>query len=298
MFDISKINIYKSIFLDICQEVLPYIINDFTQLKGQKRENLYNDSFYYFTCSKIFDLVVKSFEKSGKKKNSGFLYNGVFYVQDKIFVDSNNFINGKNIIENSNSFKKKNIVYDKNGELRLQKAVEKHNLSDERIVVFPIDGLPSFISGFGDFSFCLCLQSKNEKNLYKNIMFVVFNPLQKDTLIINEIDGVLYNGNKIINNQMMKEKFISSIFVNDYHKKFSFDLTKLSQVSYRFTTSCSIFWSLSLLLITNFNLCIYDKNDELLEYVKFICKMSYLDIKEIGYHLLIGNEKVLSSLSK
>jgi len=266
------IDIYSKIFKDIFNACEPYLKHDYLNVRG---DNSGNNKYCFYSCKKVFEETIKVLDKSR--------YNGEIIFPENIVFDIHNIYSTDEIVKTSMCYIKQKITI-KDGIIKLSNARETDK--KERIILFPIDGIYSFSCGNSDFSMVLILEEKNEDE-YKIKNISVFNPIRNDIFVFDANDGCKFNDKKIAMDNVYGDNQTNIIFVNDGTSKFSFDLTKLSQMTNNLFISKSIFSSIVELLTTNKNMCIYKINQNVLPFVEFMCNISLLNTRNVGEHIVI-----------
>lgn len=308
-------NIYSKLFSEIFEESGRFLIHDFNEIKGQTDNNHSKYNFVISAYKKVFDVLMQHLEK--------IKYNGVVVLPQSINIGRSFAFTAQQVIENSSSIKKNISVPTKNKEGKIEYTKEKlikiveedvncisvklSNAREEKevlskIIAIPIDGLTAFANGQADFSMVLTLQqaSVDKKDDFETQQVMVYNPLTRDTYSFDKMDGFICNKNKIADRDIKPATNISSVFVDNYSKPFSFNLNKLYQISDVCLNSTSIFNSIGLLSSTTINLLVYHKNDNALlqNLIEFCIKTASFSTTMIGEHMLIGNDKILAKFKK
>ena len=277
-------SIYKPIFEEIFNSSAPYIVNDFSKIKGQNGNSIQN--FVSSTLVMIFDATIKSLEKAR--------YNGLLVLQDNFVLDKYTKISSLEVINKSKSLLKKRINVENNG-IRLSNAREEATPS--RITML-FDGISAFSNGVAGFSVVLCLQEADNNSEFKTQFVMSYDPITKETCSFDGNDGFRFNDIKIATDEITQEKIINSVIVNDYSSPFHFNINKMVEASNACVVNNSFFNAFNLLMTTKINLliCLKPKGAEMFDLVEFCCKVSGLEIKEINGYLMIGKKTFLDKI--
>lgn len=277
-------DLYSHVFSDIFKECEPYFIHDFLNVRCTGNGN---KKYCLFTYKKIFEEAIKVLDRSK--------YNGEIVIPEFIVFDSNNIYSTNEIINTSRCFEKGKIVI-KDRIIKLANARDTDK--KDRIFLFPIDGIYSFSNGNSDFAMVIILlQKKEEKDAFEAKSISIFNPICKDVLVFDDIDGCKYNGKKISFDGIYSDNCIDLVYVNNAIQKTSFDLTKLAKIG-NLSISNSIFSALTELLVTNKNLCICKIDEDIFPFIEFATSKSSLILKKIGSHFIIGKEALVKKVTK
>lgn len=284
-------NIYNQLFTEIFDVASRGLLHDFSDIKCQSDVN----NTIGFCCSgysKVFDCVVRVLEKAR--------YNGEIVLPEHLAFAPNKIFPVSEILQNSPSVRKGRVKIEESGAYRLENARPENDVKS-RIVVIPIDGASSFLHGVNDFSMCLVYCEKYKDDVDFAIkQVVIYNPILRDTCIFDEQNGMSLNNRKIVHNKILPDHAIRAIYTGSAEFPCAFNVSKLFSVSSYCATSSSIFATLALLATTSFNLCIYRLSSDkmICDIVDFCIKIASLKTKNVGKHIIFGNEKIVESVVK
>ena len=236
-------SIYKPIFEEIFNSSAPYIVNDFSKIKGQSGNSIQN--FVSSTLVMVFDNTIKSLEKAR--------YNGLLVLQDNFVLDKYTKISSLEVVNKSKSLLKKRINVEDEG-IRLSNAREEATPS--RIIML-FDGISAFSNGVAGFSVVLCLQEADNNGEFKTQFVMSYDPITKETCSFDGNDGFRFNSIKIATDEITQEKIINSVIVNDYSSPFHFNINKMVEASNVCFVNNSFFNAFNLLMTTKINTMLF-----------------------------------------
>ncbi len=286
---------YSKIFDEIVNNISSYVCKDFNEIKGINTiEDEANVNFCCSTCRKIIDETVRVLKKVK--------YNGSLLLANNLYFNRQIAININSCIFDCVSFKKKDIIIDSsNNEIILSTArLQEGKKVKNKIILLPINGIMSFSSNIPDFAITFAYQEIDENDKYITKQVVIYNPITRDFYSFEDNNCFSVNNIRLPIEQIVQERHINSIYVNNYELYSSFDINKLNSISNTFCINDSIFYSLCLLCSTNTNLVIYPSGKDKIvnELIDFCIKSACLDYIKNGDYLAIGKNGVLKKFKK
>lgn len=286
---------YSKIFDEIVNNISSYVCKDFNEIKGINTiEDEANVNFCCSTCRKIIDETIRVLKKVK--------YNGSLLLANNLCFDKQTAININSCVFDCISFKKKDIIIDSsNNEIILSTArLPEDKKVKNKIILLPINGISSFSKNIPDFAITFAYQELNEENKYTTKQVVIYNPITRDFYSFEDNNCFSVNNIKLSIEQIIQERHINSIYVNNYELLASFDVNKLQSISNTFCINDSIFYSLCLLCSTKINLVVYPTGKDKIvnELIDFCIKSACLDCIKNSNYLAIGKGGILKKFKK